>query len=72
MSTEPVLADTPWLTSDEAAAYAKVNLRTVQDACNRNELRHCRLRGKPGNPIRTKREWIDRWLEGGVRGGQAA
>jgi excisionase family DNA binding protein len=58
-----------WMTSKQASAYSQCNIRTIQDACNRNELKHTRLRGKVGNPIRVRREWLDQWLEQHARGG---
>jgi excisionase family DNA binding protein len=60
-----------WITAAEAAAYAGgVGISTVREACNRNELRHVRVGGRPKGPIRTRAEWVDQWLERWTRGGE--
>jgi excisionase family DNA binding protein len=62
-----------WLTAQEAASYAgRLGVSTVRDACNRKELRHVRVGGRARGPIRTRREWVDEWLEGWARGGEVA
>lgn len=59
-----------WLTVREAAAYAgRVGVSTVRQACNRKELRHVRVGGRSTGPIRTRKEWVDEWLEAWARGG---
>jgi excisionase family DNA binding protein len=59
-----------WLTADHAGVYAGVGVGTIRQACNRNELRHIRVGGGSKGPIRTRKEWIDEWLERWARGGQ--
>jgi hypothetical protein len=62
-----------WLTAAEAAEYAgRVGVCTIRQACNLRQLRHVRIGGGTTGPIRTKREWIDAWLEQWERGGRAA
>ena len=51
----------PWLNVSEAAEYAGVSRDTIYTACERKELRHARVCGRPS--IRLKAEWIDAWLE---------
>ncbi len=64
------LDDREWLTAAEAAAYAgNIGLSTIREACNRNQLRHVRIGGKPRGPIRTRKEWIAEWLHRWMRGG---
>ena len=62
-----------WLSAEQAAYYAgRLGVSTVREACNRKELRHIRVGGRPRGPIRTRREWVDEWLEGWARGGDEA
>jgi hypothetical protein len=62
-----------WLTARDAACYAgRLGISTVRDACNRKELRHVRVGGHERGPIRTRREWVDEWLESWARGGEVA
>ena len=62
--------ETEWLTAAEAGMYAGgIGVSTIREACNRNELRHIRVGGATRGPIRTRREWIDEWLERWARGG---
>jgi hypothetical protein len=64
------LLDAEWLTALEAAAYAgNIGVSTIREACNRNELKHVRIGGNPRGPIRTRKEWIDEWLQRWTRGG---
>jgi hypothetical protein len=66
----PAIDDREWLTAAEAGAYAGgVSVGTIRQACNRNMLRHVRIGGGFKGPIRTKRQWIDEWLEAWARGG---
>lgn len=66
-------SDAEWLTASEAAEHAGgIGVCTIRDACNRKELRHIRIGGRPRGPIRTKKEWINEWLERWVRGGEPA
>jgi hypothetical protein len=63
--------DADWLTARDAGAYAGgIGVSTIREACNRNELRHIRIRGGAKGPIRTRREWVDEWLECWARGGE--
>jgi excisionase family DNA binding protein len=48
----------PWWTSDEAAAYARVTVRTVERAAQNGELRSA----GPSRRRRFKPRWIDAWL----------
>jgi hypothetical protein len=65
--------DPEWITAAEAAEYAgAISVDTVRTACNLNRLKHVRIGGSPRGPIRTRREWVDAWLEEWARGGQAA
>ena len=59
-----------WLDARQAAAYVCIGVGTVRDACNRKALRHVRVGGRARGPIRTRREWVDEWLEGWVHGGE--
>jgi excisionase family DNA binding protein len=62
-----------WLTAAEAAEYAGgIGVCTVRQACNVNRLRHVRIGGGTTGPIRTRREWVDQWMQQWERGGQAA
>lgn len=64
------LEQTGWLTAREAAAYAGgLGVSTIREACNRKELRHVRIGGGATGPIRTRKEWVDDWLERWARGG---
>lgn len=58
-----------WLTAGGAGGYAGVSVGTIRQACNRNELRHIRIGGSTKGPIRTRKEWVDEWLERWARGG---
>jgi hypothetical protein len=63
--------DADWLTARDAGAYAGgIGVSTIREACNRSELRHIRIGGRPRGPIRTRREWVDEWLESWARGGE--
>ena len=67
------IAQGEWLSAEQAAYYAgRLGVSTVREACNRKELRHIRVGGRPRGPIRTRREWVDEWLEGWARGGDEA
>ena len=65
-------SDGEWLTAVEAAAYAGgIGVSTIRGACNRKELRHVRVGGRPRGPIRTRKEWVTEWLGRWTRGGDA-
>jgi hypothetical protein len=62
-----------WLTAIQAAAYAgDIGVSTIREACNSNELRHVRIGGTHRGPIRTRKAWIDEWLQRWTRGGIGA
>lgn len=70
-STIKRLQDAEWLTAADAAAYVGgIGVSTIREACNRNQLRHIRVGGRARGPIRSRREWIDEWLERWARGGE--
>jgi excisionase family DNA binding protein len=51
-------ASSPWLTTDEAAAYAKVAKITILRACRSEALRSTLV----GRHRRLHISWIDSWL----------
>jgi excisionase family DNA binding protein len=55
-----------WLTVSEAAEYSAVSRDTIYTACERHEIRHARVGGRPA--IRVKPEWVDAWLERHIHG----
>lgn len=55
--------DSPWMTKDEAAAYAHLPLASIRRAMARGELRYSGG-GIPGGPrVVIHRDWLDEWLE---------
>lgn len=54
----------PWLTLDEAAAYAKLSPATITRARKAGGLRGYKVQGK--KLWRFNVTDVDRWLEGGV------
>ncbi len=54
-----------WLNVAEAAEYAGVCRDTIYTAVERGELRHVRIASR--RSIRLKSQWLDEWLERGVR-----
>ena len=52
---------TPWLTVEEMAAYAKVSRKTIYSAVSSGKLRAARIGGR--RDIRGKACWIDAYLE---------
>jgi excisionase family DNA binding protein len=58
-----MLVPSPWLTADEAAAYARCHKPTIYQACAVHDLTHVKLNGKKNLLLRT--EWIDAWIERG-------
>lgn len=58
------ITDTPWLTTKEAAEYARVNPHTIYDALRAGDLEGYQINGKPTNPWRTTTEALDRWIRG--------
>lgn len=53
----------PWLTTEEAAAYAGVHVETIRKACRAGELSHVQRR--KNSPYRFRRADVDRWMNGG-------
>lgn len=60
-----------WYTTTEAAAYLKVNLKTIQRACASGEMRHTRVGDGMRAEYRIRREWLDDWMMRYVRGGES-
>jgi excisionase family DNA binding protein len=50
----------PWLTAAEAAAYARVSVRTIYLEIRCRRLRAAIVGGR--RSYRTRREWLDSWL----------
>lgn len=57
--------DDPWMTTDEAAAYAKCSTATIKTQAKLERLRGTKLGGTKRSEWRFRRSWIDAWLEGG-------
>jgi len=55
------MAETPWLTAREAAAYLRIGLDTFFRECRLRRIRHARVGGR--RAIRCRREWLDEFLE---------
>jgi excisionase family DNA binding protein len=49
-----------WMTPHEAAAYLRVGVDTIYDACADGRLKHAKLGYRT---IRLKRAWVDEWVE---------
>jgi excisionase family DNA binding protein len=60
VGTSHFAPDSPWLTTSEAAAYARLSPKTLLRAIAAGRLRHARVGGR--RSIRLRREWIDAWL----------
>ena len=56
---------TPWLRVDEAAAYARRGRKLIYREIGAGRLRAARGGGRC--EIRTRREWLDAWLEDTAR-----
>lgn len=66
MTIEGPAADQPYWTVKDAAHYARLSAQTVYDACNKlaSDLRHLdHVRIGAGRSIRTRREWVDEWMQ---------
>jgi hypothetical protein len=55
-----------WMNVRQAAFRTSCCAATIRKACRAGELRHIRITHRRG-PIRTRPEWVDAWLMGGVR-----
>jgi excisionase family DNA binding protein len=53
-------ADSPWISTREAAAYLGVGVDAIYEACAKGKLRHSKL---GYGTIQLRREWVDRWAE---------
>jgi excisionase family DNA binding protein len=53
-----------WLTKQEAADYARVSVSTIERAIRAGELRAAGTAGR----VLIRREWVDEWIEGRMRG----
>jgi excisionase family DNA binding protein len=62
MKTAPPPRPTPWMTSAEAAVYARCSVKTIARAVAADRLRHVRLAGTAR--LRFRSDWLDRWLSG--------
>ena len=57
---EHQITPSPWLTAEQAAAYAQVSKKVIYHAITAKKLRAARVNHRN---IRTKAEWICAWLE---------
>lgn len=62
--------DSPWMTTEEAAAYAKYSAPAIREACRLDQLRHTQPGGRRGKLL-TRRDWVDEWMLKHARGGEA-
>lgn len=66
------MTETPWLTTEEAAAYLRYSPAAIRAACRADLLQHVQLGGS-GGKLLTRREWLDEWAfkhaHGGDEGG---
>lgn len=53
--------ETPWMTTREGAAWARVGVKLIYREIAAKRLRHARVGGR--RDIRLKAEWISQWLE---------
>lgn len=54
-------AASPWLTVREAAARARVGVKTIYREANRKRLKAAQVDRRKA--LRFRREWIDEWLD---------
>jgi excisionase family DNA binding protein len=55
------VTNSPWLTRDQAAAYAHVSPGTIRREVRARRLQCARVGGR--RSMRFKRAWVDAWLE---------
>lgn len=60
------MADSPWLTTEQAAQYLSYSVQTIRAACTSGVLKHVRMSGRT---IRTTAAWLDEWLLAHAEGG---
>jgi excisionase family DNA binding protein len=65
-----VMPASPWLNVEQAAQYIQHHPRAIYRAAGSGNLRSVRINGK--GELRTRREWLDQWLERFARGGEDA
>jgi excisionase family DNA binding protein len=65
-----VIIPSPWLNVEQAAQYIQQHPRAIYRAAGSGKLRSVRINGK--GELRTRREWLDQWLERFARGGEDA
>lgn len=56
----PLEVDSPWLTAEEAAAYARMNVDAIKAACRRGEL----VASKPSRRWLIERRHLDAFIRG--------
>lgn len=55
----------PWMTTEEAAVYARCSEATIKTQAKLARLRGTKLGGTKRSEWRFRRSWIDQWLEAG-------
>lgn len=59
MARRPHTPDTVWITTTEAAKYARCSPGSIWTAVKRGRLRAAKI----GRNLRFREEWINQWLE---------
>jgi len=57
-------ADSPWMTVKEGAAYLRVGVDTIYEACASRGMKHSKF---GHSTIRLQRAWLDAWAEAQIR-----